>query len=131
MKTGVVGLIVGLVASASIGSIAVAQNMEEVTVQGTRMLSTRTAGHTSSGVPIVDVSFSYGVSTSGLDLASRVGSTELEKRVHDAAMAACKEISKQYPDATPSESDCAKAAVDKAMVRVHELEAAADRKSGK
>jgi len=60
-----------------------------------------------------------------LDLASHVGALELEKRVHDAAMAACKEIGKQYPNATPSEDACAKAAADKAMVRAHELEAAA------
>lgn len=130
MKTNL-GVIVGIVASALIGSIAVAQNIEEVTVQATRMLSTKTAGRTASGVPIVDVSLAYGVSTTGLDLASHVGAMELEKRVHDAAMAACKEISKQYPDATPSEADCAKAAAEKAMVRVHELEAAAAKKSGK
>ena len=121
-------IIGGMVAAALIGSIAAAQNIEEVTVQGTRMLSTKAAGHTASGVPIVDVSLSYGVSTAGLDLASHAGAMELEKRVHDAGMAACKEITKQYPDAMPSEADCAKAAADKAMVRVHELEAAAAKK---
>jgi UrcA family protein len=130
MKTNPVGVIVATVASALIGGIAIAQNTEEVTVQGTRAVSAKTVGRTASGVPIVDVSLAYGVSTAGLDLASHVGATELEKRVHDAAMAACKEISKQYPDATPSEADCAKAAADKAMVRVHELEAAAAKKSG-
>jgi len=88
-------------------------------------MSTKSAGRTSTGVPILDVSLSYGVSTAGLDLASHVGALELEKRVHDAAMAACKEIGKQYPNATPSEDACAKAAADKAMVRAHELEAAA------
>jgi UrcA family protein len=131
MRTNHVRVIVGVVASALLGSIAIAQNIEEVTVQGTRMLNAKTVGKTASGVPIVDVSLSYGVSTADLDLASHVGATELEKRVHDAAMAACKEISKQYPDATPSEADCAKAAADKAMVRAHELEAAAAKKSGK
>lgn len=130
MKTNLVKVIVATVASALIGSIAIAQNLEEVTVQGTRTLSAKTVGHTASGVPIVDVSLTYGVSTAGLDLASHVGATELEKRVHGAAMAACKEISKQYPDATPSETDCAKAAAEKAMVRVHELEAAAAKKPG-
>jgi UrcA family protein len=105
--------------------MAVAQNLQEVTVQGTRVVNTKTVGRTASGVPIVDVSLSYGVSTAGLDLASHVGAVELEKRVHDAAVAACHEIGKQYPDATPSEEDCAKAATGKAMVRVHELEAAA------
>jgi UrcA family protein len=106
-------------------SFALAQNANEVTVQGTRVLNTKNVGRTSSGIPIVDVSLSYGVSLAGLDLASHAGATELEKRVHDAAMAACKEIGRQYPDATPSTAECAKVAADKAMVQVHELEAAA------
>lgn len=131
MRTNHVGVIVAVVASALTSSIAVAQNVEEVTVQGTGILNVKTVAKTASGVPIVDVSLSYGVSTAGLDLASHVGATELEKRVHEAARAACKEISKQYPDATPSEADCAKAAADKAMVRVQELEAAAAKKAGK
>lgn len=130
MRLNHVGFIVGVLASL-FASIAVAQTIEEVTVQGTRMLNTKTVGITTSGVPIVDVSLSYGVSTAGLDLASHVGAIELEKRVHDAAMAACKEISKQYPDATPSDADCAKVAADKAMVSAHELEAAAAKKASK
>jgi len=119
------GIAIAAAAVALFGSLAVAQSSDEITVQGTRVMSTKSAGRTSTGVPILDVSLSYGVSTAGLDLASRVGALELEKRVHDAAMAACKEISKQYPNATPSEDACAKAAADKAMVRAHELEAAA------
>jgi len=50
---------------------------------------------------------------------------ELQKRVTDAALAACKEIGRQYPDSTPSEADCAKAATDKAIAKVNELAAAA------
>jgi len=46
-------------------------------------------------------------------------------------MAACKEISRQYPDSTPSDDICAKAAADKAMVKVHELVAAAGKASAK
>jgi hypothetical protein len=56
---------------------------------------------------------------------------ELEKRVKDAGSAACKEIGHQYPDSTPNDADCAKAAVAKAMVKVNELVAAADKKSAK
>lgn len=120
---------IAAVVCASISGIGVAQSLDEVTVQGTRILSTKTAGRTASGVPIIDVSLSYGVSTAGLDLASHSGAMELEKRVRDAAMGACKEIGKQYPDATPSDADCAKAATDKAMVKVHALETAAAKKS--
>ncbi len=125
MKMNPMGIAIAAAAVALFGSLAVAQSSEEITVQGTRVMSTKSAGRTSTGVPILDVSLSYGVSTAGLDLASHVGALELEKRVHDAAMAACKEIGKQYPNATPSEDACAKAAADKAMVRAHELEAAA------
>jgi hypothetical protein len=53
------------VASAPISGIAFAQSLEEVTVQGTRMVNTKTAGRTATGIPIVDVSLSYGVSTAG------------------------------------------------------------------
>ena len=111
--------------------MAVAQNLNEITVQGTRILSTKTEGRTATGEPILDVSLSYGVSLAGLDLASHVDALELEKRVHGAALAACKEIGKQYPDATPSDELCAKKAADKAMVKAHELEAAAAKSSAK
>lgn len=105
-----------------------AQDLQEITVQGTRMLNTKTVGHTSSGLAIIDVSMSYGVSTAGLDLGSYAGAMELEKRVHTVALKACKEIGKQYPDATPGEAECAKTAADNAMVKVHELENAAAKK---
>lgn len=125
IKMNPMGIAIAAAAVALFGNLAVAQTSDEITVQGTRVMSTKSAGRTSTGVPILDVSLSYGVSTAGLDLASHVGALELEKRVHGAAVAACKEIGRKYPNATPSEEDCAKAAADKAMVRVHELEAAA------
>ena len=131
MGTILVRGVVGAVASLSLSSVAVAQDVERITVQATRVMSTKTVGRTSSGVPIVDVSVSYGVSTGGLDLSSGAGAAELEKRVSDAARTACKEIDRQYPDATPSNAECAKAATDKAMVKVHELVAAAQKASGK
>ena len=110
-----------------VSGIAVAQDVERVTVQATRMMTTNTAGRTSIGVPIVDVSLSYGVSVAGLDLASGKGAAELEKRIHDAARAACKEIGRQYPEATPSDTECAKVAADKAMVKARELVAMAQK----
>jgi len=66
-----------------------------------------------------------------LDLATQAGAAELEKRVHNAATAACEELGRKYSDATPSDAACAKAAADAAMVKVHELEAAAAKKSAK
>ncbi|MGO8858043.1 MAG: UrcA family protein [Steroidobacteraceae bacterium] len=119
-------------AIAFVSSIAVAQSLQEITVQATRILNTKIVGRSeTSGAPILDVSVSYGVKIDDLDLASHYGPIQLEKRVRDAAMAACKEISRQYPDSTPSDDICAKAAADKAMVKVHELVAAAGKASAK
>lgn len=126
------GIAVGAVASALVSSVAIAQQTEEVTVTATRMVE-KTVGHAPSGAPIVNISLSYGVSYAGLDLASNAGATELEKRVNDAATAACKEISRAHPlgGLAPNDAACAKTAADEAMTKVHELVAAAGRKSAK
>lgn len=129
MKTKLVGTVAAAVASALVGSIAVAQDDQGITVQATRIPTTEF--RISGGIPLVNMSLSYTVSASDVDLTSRAGAAELEKRVHDAALAACKEIAKQLPDSTPSVAECAKNAAGKAMVKVHELEAAADKKSAK
>jgi len=124
MNTKLVG-----VACALVSSIAVAQDVGEITVLATR--TAKTTSRISGGIPVVDASLSYGVSYADLDLASHAGAMELEKRVHKAAMAACKEIAKQVPDSTPSVEDCAANAEGKAMVKVRELEAAAAKKAAK
>jgi len=118
-------------AAALISGLAVAQGVPEVKVQATRVISSaitaKTVGRTSSGIPIKDITLSYGVTAEGLDLSTNTGAMAFEQRVKDAAEQACKDISKQYPDATPSDAACAKAAADQAMVRVHELVAAAEK----
>ena len=116
------------VTSALISGVVVAQTMEEITVQGTRVLQEKDAGRTSTGISIRDVSLSYGVSIADLNLASQYGPIAAEKRVHDAAKAACEEIGRKYPLSTPSDEVCTKTATDKAMVKVHELVAAARQK---
>lgn len=107
-----------------------AQNLEEVTVQAKRIVK-KVVGRSSTGVPIEDISLSYGVSAAGLDLGSGAGASELERRVKDAATAACEEIGRQYPDATPSDRECARIAADQAMVKARELIAAAKKTPGK
>jgi len=128
MMRKLVGLTAAAVAAALIGSIAVAQNIQEITVQGTRVLNEKPAGRTASGIPILDVSLAYGVNVADLDLASQYGPIAAEKRVRDAALAACQEIGRKYPLSTPSDAECAKKAVDKAMVVVNEMVAAARKK---
>jgi len=111
----------GVSATALISTGAMAQRTEEINVQGTRKVDVRIVGQTSTGVAIKSISLSYGVSIVGLDLASAAGAEELEKRINDAALAACKEIGRQFPNATPSDAECAKAAAKNAMVRANEL----------
>ncbi len=106
---------------------AMAQGTPEVKVQATRDVTAKVAGHTTSGVPILDLSLTYGVSLAGLDLSTSSGANEAAKRVNDAALAACKEIGRKYRDATPSDTECAKAASDKAMIQVHEMVASAEK----
>ena len=108
------------------GSV-VAQTPSEVKVQATRDVNAKVGGHSYTGIPIVDLSVTYGVSLAGLDLSTNSGANEAAKRVSDAAMAACKEIGVKYRDATPSEAECAKAASDKAMIQVHEMVASAEK----
>ena len=117
---------VGLLAAVSVAGIAIAQDTGEVTVQASRAVK-KTIGTTASGIPIQDVSLSYGVSTTGLDLSSSSGAAELKKRVAEAAKAACKELGRQYPGSQPEDDACTKSATDKAMVKVNELVAGAQK----
>jgi UrcA family protein len=77
------------------------------------MVNSKTVGKTASGIPIVDVSMSYGVSRGALDIVSHAGVMELQKRVNDAALSACKELGRQYPESTPNDNACVKAAVNR------------------
>jgi UrcA family protein len=117
----------GVAAALLTSGTALAQDAQEINVQATRAMNTKLVGYSSTGVPIVGVSLSYGVSTAGLDLATYSGAMELEGRVNHTAAAACKELGEKYPTSTPSQSECAKTASAKAMAKVHELVAAAEK----
>jgi len=121
----------GAAAFLLIGGMAGADNIEEVKVQASRAVETKIVGQTDRMVPIREISLSYGVSLKDVDLTSGAGVAEAEKRVHDAALAACKEISRQYPAARPDDPKCAKTAADEAMATVQNLIAAARQKAGK
>jgi UrcA family protein len=105
-----------------------AQSTAEVRVQATRVVSTKPGGRSSSGLPVVDLSLTYGVSLSDLNLGTNTGANAAAARIKAAALAACKELSRQYPDSAPSDEACAKTATDKGMVQLHELVAAAESK---
>jgi len=128
MSKRLITLAVGVLATVSVTGIVIAQDTGEVTVQASRVVK-KTIGTTASGIPIQDISLSYGVSTAGLDLSSSAGAAALQKRVGGAAKAACKELARQYPDSTTTDAECIKTATDKAMVKANELLASA--KKGK
>ena len=130
MKKKVAGITIAAVTYALFSSIAVAQNLEEVTVQGTRIINTQEV-RAPLTVPVNEVSLSYGVSTAGLDLASKAGMMEAEKRVKDVADAACRELGKLYPKSSPNDAECAKAAAQEAMVKLRQLAAAGRKTSSK
>ncbi len=110
-----------------ISSTSALAQTPEISVEAMRTTKT-TIGQTSSGIPIENVALSYGVSTQGLDLSTDTGKRALEKRVSDAAMAACKELGRQYPGSKPSDSECAKLATDKAIAQIQKVETAAAKK---
>ena len=122
-----------MAASIYLGAIAVAEELPAIVVTGKGVVAAKSAGNTSSGVPIVDMSITYGVSYAGLDLASAAGAAEIEKRVNDAAKEACKEIAARYPvrEFTTTEAQCAKAAAEQAMVKARALIAEAGKKPAK
>jgi hypothetical protein len=111
---------IGLFAGVLTSNIVVAQQTEEITVQASRIVAKKVGQSPTTGAPIVSMSLSYGVSYAGLDLA---------KRVNETAQKACQEITRQYPLLTQSDAECVKTAVDKAMVKVNEVVAAASRAS--
>jgi UrcA family protein len=118
---------IALLGITALSTVWAAEDLGSVTVQASRMMQ-KSAGKTASGIPIEDVSLAYAVSAKDLDLASHAGALELQKRVSDAALKACTEIGRQYPDSLPNTKDCARASTDKAMVKANELIAAAAKK---
>ena len=124
MRRILFGVAVGLLACAATGTDAWAQQLEGVNVEASRIVK-ETVGHSPNLAPINAISLSYRVSYADLDLGTKAGAAALEKRVQDAAMAACREITRLYPLATPDDKACAGKAIDEAMVKVHEAVAAA------
>ena len=118
--------VAGAVMIAGACAISAAEQLQEVTVQATRVMKT-SVGRTATGVPIMDTTLSYGVSYADLNLSSHADVLLLQKRVKDAAQKACKELADLNPliEGQPGESECTKRAADKGLARVEELAAAA------
>ena len=107
------------VAICCVGSAYAVDPLDQVTVTASRVAKERVA-QTSFGVPVYEISMSYRVSYSDLDLRTPAGTDELEKRVEKAAQEACASIDRQYPKSEPSGAACAKVAVEEAMIQVQD-----------
>ncbi len=112
-----------------LGFAAAAEQLQEVTVQATRIIKSP-GGRTASGIPLVDTALSYGVSYADLNLASHADVTTLQKRVKDVAVKACKQLAQLNPvtETQATEADCTKVASDEALAKVDELAAVAAHK---
>lgn len=127
---------IGLLASALASNIAVGQKPADsgAAVPTVTIIASRTNPKptvSTVGWPrasVKQITLSYAVAASDYDLTSSAGVADLEKAVNETAMDVCKEIGRQYPASTPDDAACAKAAAAKAMVKVHELAAAAIKK---
>lgn len=60
-----------------------------------------------------------------LDLKSYAGSVELDKRIAEAAKAACADLDKHYPEATPGNVSCQQRAVQSAQAQEATIRAVA------
>lgn len=100
------------------GALAAEQTsaMEEITIQAERATTT-VVGRTSSGAPIELAQLRYRVGYGDLDLNTHSGAMALDKRVSDAAEAACKDLDKMYPLEKP-DPGCVKKAVESASAQV-------------
>jgi UrcA family protein len=126
MNKSLIGAAAALAACTLFAGSATAQQSEEITVTASRIAHPKVVTAV-PGTFMKDISLSYGVSTTGLDLTKTASEAELERRVNDAALAACKDIERDYPSQSqPTVAECASNAAVKAMVQVHAMVAAAN-----
>ena len=114
------GTALTVLAALAVAVSAYAAPLETVVVTGSRGLTQKEVGKTSSGLPIEEISLSYTVKIADLDPNSAAGLAEIEKRVTAAAKAACSEIDRLAlgNPTSPSDAACVKKAVDAAMAKI-------------
>ena len=124
MKTKHLALVLALLAT-GISSIASSDSTEGITITSKALPTIKYKEN-----HIVEISLSYVVSTSDLDLATDSGAQALQQRMQNAADTVCKEIGREYPKSWPNDKECAKAAVDRAMPKALALIDAAKKAAG-
>lgn len=114
---------IALLAAAAVCGGAVAQDLEDITVQASEVAKIQT-GKSASGIPLYAVSVTHAVPAADLDLRTSEGMVILRDRVQKAAKHGCREISMAHPVAQPNDRACARRATSETMARVRELLAA-------
>lgn len=121
---GLLCTVAGLAVPAAPAMGAQAAAIEEITVVAERPTS-KIVGRTSIGAAVELIELRERIRYADLDLATPSGASSLEKRVSDAAKAACDDLDKLYP-LEAKDANCAKKAADAAMPQVRAAVSAAE-----
>ncbi len=97
---------------------AMAQSVEAEVQVIARRAATLQVG---SAVPVEVITIYRGVSYRDLDLTTKEGAAELDKRIHETATDMCRELDAKYPTPVAETGSCITAAVDKAMHDAHKV----------
>jgi UrcA family protein len=102
------------------GAASAAQQLEEITIEGSRMTKEVVGRSSSTGARIELVTLARHASYSDLDLSTHSGALELQKRVELTAKAACKELDQLFPFGVNSSNtrSCVSKATNSAKVQV-------------
>jgi UrcA family protein len=112
-----------LVGAAIASESAIAQNIEVITVTAPSAVH-KVVGHSTTGVPIEEISLSYAVGIADLDLTKPSGVSELEGRIDTIAKEACTALDKLNP-LNPSDPSCVTKAIASAAEQKKQAIAAA------
>lgn len=109
------------------GTLIAAEQLPEITIEGSTMTKEVVGRSTSTGAPIESVTLTRHVNYSDLDLSAHTGAHELENRVNETAKATCDELDKLFPFSGSQSFSCVKKAVEGAMVQAHNAINAAEK----
>ena len=104
-------LVAGAALPATVAFVAAAALAQATNVGGVTVTAPRTIGRDPAGAAIERVSMSQRVRTSDLDLRTRIGAAELDKRIASAARTMCRQLESLYPVGAPDAQTCARRSV--------------------
>jgi UrcA family protein len=111
-----------LLASSVACTAIAADQIAELTVEGSRMTKEVVGRSSSTGAPIEEVTLRRHVPYADLDLSTHSGVAELQKRIDATAQETCRDLDKALPFSKNSDSarSCVNKAVKSAMPQAQE-----------